>query len=315
MKTQDIPSGAVPVGTGLPPSRRERVAPPRPAPLPEGETIDVPALVASWERGDIDLLCVMGPTASGKTAYAVRLARQVADIRGRKPGAEILSADSRQVYRGMDIGTGKDRQEYGEVPVHLLDLAEPGEIYNIYRYQQDFLQAYRAVKERGSLPILCGGSGLYVEAVTRSYRFDIPSRRGPNARHRSDPLPGEGDAAALQALPAARPLPGLPEKTFYIATFLPREERCARIDARLDARLEAGMVEEVRGLLERGVPPETMLAYGLEYGFVTRYLQGELSYGQMRERLSIAIHQFSKRQMTWLRGMERDGITLHWVRV
>jgi tRNA dimethylallyltransferase len=274
------------------------------AAMPEPETIDIPALAKAYADGDIDLICVLGPTASGKTRYAVRLAKALggqglssASLRDPvrpnapespcPPNAEILSADSRQVYRGMDIGTGKDLAEYGDVPYHLIDIVPAGCKYNIYEYQAAFADAYADIRSRGCIPVLCGGSGLYIEAVTRAYKFDREN-----------------------GVPADR----LPQKTFYIGTLVSREERVARIDRRLDERLEDGLVEEIQGLLNSGIPAEDLLWYGLEYKFVTQYVLGELSYDEMHILLANAIHQFAKRQMTWFRGMERDGVRIHWVR-
>jgi tRNA dimethylallyltransferase len=276
-------------------SKREKrafIPIPPPAPLPDGEVIDRDALLEGYLRGEYDLICVMGPTASGKTRYAVELARYFNQRLHEKFAAgemhcEIISADSRQVYRRMDIGTGKDLAEYGEIPYHLIDIAEPGIEYNVYEYQRDFALAYRDVRERGQLPILCGGSGLYIEAATCGYEF------------------GKGQPREA----------GLPEKTYYIGTLVSREERRARIERRLDARLQEGMIEEIKGLIEAGVSTETLIRYGLEYKFVTQYILGEISYEYMRERLYIAICQFAKRQMTWLRGMEKDGIEIHWTQV
>ena len=270
---------------------RTQLLPDRPgippmAKMPQPETPDVPALADAYRRGEIDLFCVLGPTASGKTRYAVEFAKTLAlhSERNGKP-AEILSADSRQVYRGMDIGTGKDLCEYGEVPYHLIDLVPAGSKYNIYQYQKDFAAAYADVRSRGAVPILCGGSGLYIEAVTRAYKFEKEN-----------------------GLPATE----LPQKVYYLGTLVSREERVARIDRRLEERLQEGLVEEVKGLLET-VPAPDLIYYGLEYKFVTQYLLGELSYDDMVVALGNAIHQFAKRQMTWFRGMERDGITIHWV--
>lgn len=287
---------------------------PPPAPLPEGETIDAASLLSAWKGlhpDDAglsseapttgprwDLLCVMGPTASGKTRYAVALARELNALLPPGRHCEIISADSRQVYRRMDIGTGKDCGEYGEIPVHLLDIAEPGTEYNVYAYQQDFARVFGDIVARNCLPILCGGSGLYVEAVTKRYDFgksemsQIP-----------DGLPKSGKGRLL------------PEQTFYIGTLVSREERRARIARRLDERLAGGMCEEIRGLLDEGVPARALIRYGLEYKFVTQYVLGEITYEEMRERLYIAICQFAKRQMTWLRGMEKDGIRIHWTQV
>ena len=246
--------------------------------LPAPETIDEAALAEALRAGEVDLVCVLGPTASGKTRYAVSLARRL--------GAEIISADSRQVYRGMDIGTGKDLSEYGDVPYHLIDIQPAGARYNVYEYQKDFVKAYQDVRVRGRVPLLCGGTGLYIEAATCGYDFD---KRYPVI----DPVL-------------------FPRKTYYIGTLVDRETRNARIDARLDARLEEGLVDEVRGLLDAGIPAETLIYYGLEYKFVTQHVLGILSYDEMRTLLGNAIHQFAKRQMTWFRGMERDGIVIHW---
>ena len=280
-----------------------------PAELPEAEQLDLAQLAQDYAAGKVDLIVVLGPTASGKTRYAVALAEEIcaaADLGlfegcparmtdgPAVTGAEIISADSRQVYRGMDIGTGKDLAEYGSVPYHLIDIAEPGEQYNVWQFQQDFLKAWTGIRGRGAVPILCGGTGMYINAVTRAYDF---SEKTPlSAPRTSSSLDGE-----------------FPRKPFFIGTLVSREVRNARIDARLDARLQEGMVEEIRGLLERGVPAERLISYGLEYKFVTLYLQGELPYAEMREKLAIAIHQFAKRQMTWFRGMERSGIRIHWV--
>ena len=257
------------------------------AELPEAEQLDFSQLARDYAAGACDLVVVLGPTASGKTRYAVALAEKL--------GGEIISADSRQVYRGMDIGTGKDLAEYGAVPYHLIDIAEPGEQYNVWQFQQDFLRAYADIRSRGAVPVLCGGTGMYINAVTRGYDFSG-----------NVPL-----SAAREELPRE----GFPQRPFFIGTLVDRDTRNARIDARLDARLQEGMVEEIRGLLERGVPAERLIAYGLEYKFVTLYLQGVLSYEEMRTQLATAIHQFAKRQMTWWRGMERSGAVIHWVQV
>ena len=256
------------------------------AELPEPEQLDVAQLARDCASGACDLVAVVGPTASGKTRCAVRLAERL--------GGEIISADSRQVYRGMDIGTGKDLAEYGAIPYHLIDIAEPGTQYNVWQYQQDFARAWADIRARGAVPVLCGGTGMYVNAVTRGYDF---SEKVPLSAAR------EGNAGRAD----------LPQRPFFIGTLVDRDTRNARIDARLDARLQEGMVDEIRGLLERGVPAEALLAYGLEYKFVTLYLQGELTYDQMRTQLATAIHQFAKRQMTWWRGMERSGVRIHWV--
>ena len=279
-----------------------------------------------------DLIAVIGPTASGKTRYAVQLAQQL--------DGEILSADSRQVYRGMDIGTGKDLADYGEVPYHLIDIVPAGEKYNIYRYQHDFEAAYRDILARGKRPILCGGSGLYVEAATCGYYLpDVPANQ--ELRDELDKLPTEELIARYEALRKPHNTTDydtrqrliraleiaiweenhpvthtsfLPKHTKYLGISVSREERNARIDRRLTQRLNEGMIDEVRGLLDSGIKPEDLLYYGLEYKFVTLYLIGELTREEMEERLRTAIHQFAKRQMTWFRGMERRGIQIEWIK-
>ncbi len=280
------------------------------AELPEPEEIDFGALAREYIDGQVDLVVVLGPTASGKTRYAVQLANEInacaalglfEGCPGRMTdspiieGAEIISADSRQVYKGMDIGTGKDLSEYGDVPYHLIDILPAGAQYNVFQYQQDFRRAWADIRSRSMVPILCGGTGMYINAVTAGYDFSsksaLSAERGPSRAE------------------------GLPQHPYFIGTLVSREVRNERIDRRLDARLKEGMVEEIQGLLDSGVPAETLISYGLEYKFVTLYLLGQLSYGQMREKLAIAIHQFAKRQMTWFRGMERSGVRIHWVEV
>ena len=273
------------------------------AQLPDPETVDPADLLRAYAAGEIDLICVLGPTASGKTKYAVRLAHSLchsgrslchsgsplchSERSEESLPAEILSADSRQVYTGMDIGTGKDLKEYGDVPYHLIDIVPAGSKFNIYQYQSAFADAWADVRRRGAVPILCGGSGLYIESATRAYKF--------------------GNGAGL---PAER----LPQRVYYIGTLVSREERVARIDRRLEERLQEGLVEEIRGLLESGIPADDLIYYGLEYKFVTQYVLGQLSYEDMVVALGNAIHQFAKRQMTWFRGMERDGVRIHWVK-
>lgn len=315
-------------------AKRQFIPIPPMAELPEAEHIDPEDLHSKYRCGEIDLVCVLGPTASGKTRYAVNLARQLG-------GAEILSADSRQIYRGMDIGTGKDLGEYGEIPFHLIDIADAGLKYNIFEYQRDFEKAYKDITERGKLPILCGGSGLYIEAATCGYSLpEVPA--DPALRER---LEKESTEDLIKMLAGLKPLHNttdydtrkrliraleiaiyekehpvtrtafLPKNTYYIGTLVSRDERNARIDRRLDARIEEGMTDEIRKLLDSGIPAEDLIYYGLEYKFVTLYLTGELTYRQMRDQLATAIHQFAKRQMTWFRGMERKGIRIHWTEV
>ncbi len=319
---------------------REPVPIPPPAPLPEPETIDFKAVLDDYESGATDLVVVLGPTATGKTRYAVKLARELASLsgRGEETVAEILSADSRQVYRGMDIGTGKDLDEYGSVPFHLIDIVPAGTRFDLYQWQEAFEKAYGDIRGRGRIPILCGGTGLYLEAATCGYslpripadealRSELEQLGMEELRSRLaalGPLPGEGvlqsKRRVIRALEVAlykkdHPVTMtsyLPKKPYCIGILASREERNARIDARLDARLEGGLIEEVKGLLEGGIKPEDLMYYGLEYKFVTQHVLGILSYEEMRSLLANAIHQFAKRQMTWFRGMEKDGITIHW---
>lgn len=230
------------------------------------------------------VITILGPTATGKTHVAVRLAAEL--------GAEIVSADSRQVYRRMDIGTGKDISEYqydgNPIPYHLIDIEEPGVKYNVYRYQQEAFKAMQDIWSRDKQVVLCGGSGLYVEAVLQGYRFKFQE----DQQILSDPVPSI--------------IFGLRGERNMIRT---------RITQRLKARLEEGMVDEVQALLDEGVPTEILLRYGLEYKFVTLYLLHQISYDEMFEGLNTAIHQFSKRQMTWFRRMERLGFDIHWIDV
>lgn len=261
--------------------------------LPEAEQISAAGLAQLWKEGGCDLIVVLGPTASGKTRYAVRLAHELGSLLADScSGVEIISADSRQVYRRMDIGTGKDLCEYDDIPYHLIDIAEPGEQYNVYRFTEDFRRAWADIISRGALPILCGGTGMYINAVTSGYDFTTRT-----------PLSERRERSGVE---------GLPRAPYFIGTLVDRDTRNRRIDARLDARLEEGMVDEIRALMDSGVSTEALLGYGLEYRYVTLYLLGELSREEMRERLAIAIHQFAKRQMTWFRGMERSGIRIHW---
>ncbi len=305
------------------------------ADLPSPEKIDIEQLLKDYDTGVIDLVCIIGPTASGKTKYAVSFAQNL----GRP--AEIISADSRQVYRGMDIGTGKDLEEYGAIPYHLIDIVPAGSQYNIYEYQRDFEAVYRDVVSRGAVPILCGGSGLYVEAASCGYSLpQVPADpvlraelEGKDTDLLIDMLASmkslhnstdyDTRKRLIRAIEIARyeqahPVDNthfLPKSAYYIGTLVSRDERNMRIDARLEARLEAGMVEEVKSLLDSGIPAESLIYYGLEYKFVTLYLTGKLTYEQMKEQLAVAIHQFAKRQMTWFRGMERKGIRIHWTEV
>ena len=316
------------------------------ADLPDPETIRPEEILQNFENKDIDLICVLGPTASGKTSYAVALARELNRLRGVNAsegsvnaGAEILSGDSRQVYRGMDIGTGKDLSEYEEIPYHLIDIVDAGTKFDLYQYQKAFEKAYKDIIDRGGIPILCGGSGLYLEAATCGYSIpDVP--QSPELRAE---LEAKSTEELISMLAGLKPLHNktdidtrkrliraleiaiwqkdhqventsyLPKKTYYIGTLVSREERNRRIDARLDARIAEGMADEVKGLLARGIPAENLTYYGLEYKFVTQYVLGVLSLEELKTLLGNAIHQFAKRQMTWFRGMERKGIRIHWV--
>lgn len=281
------------------------------------------------------LIVIVGPTACGKTAFATRLALLT--------DGEILSGDSRQVYRGMDIGTGKDLSDYTidghKIPYHLIDIAAPGEKYNVYRYQQDFAEAYADVTARGKQPILCGGSGLYIEAVIKNYSLlSAP----PNPALRAE-LEGKTMDELAQILASYQPLHNTTDldnrrrttRAIEIADYLkshpegrgpmaglrytvlgldiPRELRRERITRRLRARLREGMADEIRRLLASGVRPEDLIYYGLEYRYVTLYCTGQLTMDEMTDQLEIAIHQFAKRQMTWFRGMERRGIKINWI--
>ena len=310
---------------------------PPPAPLPSSEEIDFSRVLASFDSGETDLVCVLGPTASGKTRYAVNMCREFNRLSGR-PRAEILSADSRQVYRGMDIGTGKDLGEYGEIPFHLIDIVPAGSRYNIYEYQKDFEKAYNDVLSRGGVPVLCGGSGLYIEAATCGYILpqvppdpvlraeleeeDLEELREKLAELRPlhDPSVMESKRRVIRALEIAfweqehpvEKTSSLPRNTFFIGTLVSREDRVARIDRRLDERLEEGLVDEVKGLIKSGIDPKDLVYYGLEYKYVTQHVLGILSREEMRTLLANAIHQFAKRQMTWFRGMEKDGLVIHW---
>lgn len=280
------------------------------------------------------LLVITGPTASGKTARAVDVAKAF--------DAEIISADSRQVYRGMDLGTGKDLDEYGSVPYHLIDIAPAGYRYNLYEYLRDCRKAVDDIRSRGRLPLLCGGTGLYVESVCKDVRLpEVPEntllRRQlegksldeltailASMQHLHNTTDVDSARRAIRAIEiatycrehpeAALGMSGRPsDDALIIVVDIPRDARRRRISDRLQARLDAGMVDEVRRLIDGGVAPDDLIYYGLEYKFITRHVIGELSYDEMVSGLEIAIHQFAKRQMTWFRGMERRGHHIHWL--
>ena len=283
-----------------------------------------------------DLIAILGPTASGKTPFAAALADML--------GTEIISADSRQVYRGMDLGTGKDLADYRvnghAVPYHLIDIAEPGYKYNVFEYQRDFLSAYEDITRRNiALPILCGGTGLYLEAVLKGYRL-LPVPENPELRARladksleeltellktyktlHNTTDVDTPKRAIRAIEIEeyyrhtpvdeRAFPRL--KSLLIGVDIDRDLRREKITRRLRQRLDEGMVDEVRRLLDKGLAPEDLIYYGLEYKYLTLYVTGRLTYDEMFTGLETAIHQFAKRQMTWFRGMERRGFTIHWV--
>lgn len=283
----------------------------------------------------VDLITILGPTASGKTPLATALADRL--------DAEIISGDSRQVYRRMDLGTGKDLVDYTiegrKVPYHLIDIVEPGYKYNVFEYQRDFLKAYEEITAKGKLPILCGGTGMYIESVLKGYRLlPVPenpelraSLEGKSLEELTQILEGykklhnstDVDTAkrAIRAIeieeyykqqpPEYREFPSL--HSLIVGVDIDRGLRREKITRRLKQRLDEGMVDEVRGLLAEGIHPDNLIYYGLEYKFLTQYVIGELTYDEMFHQLETAIHQFAKRQMTWFRGMERRGFTIHWL--
>lgn len=281
------------------------------------------------------LITILGPTASGKTTFAAALAERL--------DTEIISADSRQIYRSMDLGTGKDLADYTvngkNIPYHLIDICDPGYKYNVFEYQHDFYRAYQAIKEKGKLPILCGGTGLYIEAVLKGYKLlDVPQNPELREQLKDKPLAElEQILAGYKVLhnktdvdTAQRAIRAIEIEEYYkneapdsneyepvnslvIGIHIDRELRREKISRRLRARLDEGMVEEVRNIIASGVDPEDLIYYGLEYKFLTLYVIGKLSYEEMVTQLEIAIHQFAKRQMTWFRGMERRGCKIQWI--
>lgn len=282
-----------------------------------------------------DLVTILGPTASGKTPLAVALAYRL--------NAEIISGDSRQVYRRMDLGTGKDLADYvvdgKRIPYHLIDIVEPGYKYNVFEFQRDFLQAYDDIRQRGVIPILCGGTGMYIESVLKGYKL-LPVPENPELRasladksldelttilagykklHNSTDV--DTVKRAIRAIEieeyyrqqpvSAREFPAI--NSLVIGVDIDRDLRRTKITRRLKQRLDEGMVDEVRALLDAGIPAEDLIYYGLEYKYLTLYAVGQLTYDEMFHQLEIAIHQFAKRQMTWFRGMERRGFNIHWI--
>lgn len=282
-----------------------------------------------------ELITILGPTASGKTALAAALAARL--------DTEIISADSRQLYRGMDIGTGKDLADYvvdgKSIPYHLIDICDPGYKYNVFEYQHDFFRVFTSLRDRGLVPILCGGTGLYIEAVLKGYKLlDVPPNPALRERLREKSLPeleillasykvlhNKTDVDSVQRAIRAIEIEEFyrtqapdvreyaPLNSLLVGVAIDRELRREKISMRLRARLDEGMVDEVRRILSNGVAPEDLIYYGLEYKFLTLYIIGKLTYEEMVSQLEIAIHQFAKRQMTWFRGMERRGCTIHWL--
>ena len=288
------------------------------------------------KRTKYNLVTILGPTATGKTGLAAHLAAKL--------NGEVISADSRQVYRGMDLGTGKDYSDYFvdgiEIPSHLIDIEHAGVHYNVYRFQTDFVRIFEDIVERGKFPVLCGGSGLYIESVLKNYKLiEVP----PNKELRKE-LEGkslaeltqillslksnlhnetdvETDRRAIRAIEIEKYYAENPQldshfpkiESLNIGIDFNRELRRQRISTRLKQRLEEGMLDEVQHLLDSGLSPEQLIYYGLEYKYLTLHLTGELTYEEMFRQLEIAIHQFAKRQMTWFRGMEKRGTKIHWI--
>jgi tRNA dimethylallyltransferase len=283
-----------------------------------------------------NLVTILGPTATGKTGVAANIAAKL--------NGEVISADSRQIYRGMDLGTGKDYADYFvdgiEIPSHLIDIEDAGVHYNVFRFQTDFIRVFNEIKSRGIFPVLCGGSGLYLEAVLKNYRLtEVP----PNKELRKE-LEGKSLAELTEILKSLKPelhndtdvetdrraIRAIEIEKFYaenqqlesempeinslnIGIDFDRELRRQRITTRLKQRLDEGMLDEVQKLLDSGLTPEQLIYYGLEYKYLTLHLTGQLTYSEMFRQLEIAIHQFAKRQMTWFRGMEKRGTKIHWI--
>ncbi|WP_108821276.1 tRNA (adenosine(37)-N6)-dimethylallyltransferase MiaA [Dysgonomonas sp. Marseille-P4361] len=282
-----------------------------------------------------DLITIVGPTASGKTTFACHLAYNI--------DTEIISGDSRQVYKSMDIGTGKDLDDYivngKNIPYHLIDIREAGDKYNIFEYQHDFHKVYTDIKGRGNLPILCGGSGLYVESVLRGYSLvNVPENKELRKKYENHSLSELTEilgsykalhnttdvdtaqrairAIEIEEYKCSHPLEANefpPINSLVVGVDIDRELRREKISKRLNARLKEGMIEEIQSILDKGIDPEDLIYYGLEYKYVTLYLLKKLTYEEMHDQLEIAIHQFAKRQMTWFRGMEKRGTKIHWI--
>jgi len=282
-----------------------------------------------------DMVTILGPTASGKTEVAVKLALKL--------GGEVISADSRQIYRNMDLGTGKDIEEYRvngiDVPYHLIDIAEAGYQYNVFEFQRDFLKAYQAIREKGSFPVMCGGSGMYLEAILKGYRLiQVPVNERRRAELQllsledltkilkhyksiNNTSDTENKKRAIRAIEIEEFCLANPEtdlsfpniNSLIVGVKYDRDSRRRRITARLKQRLDNGMIEEVKKLIDNGLKPDDLTYYGLEYKYLTLFITGKLTYDEMFEGLNTAIHQFAKRQMTWFRKMERDGFEIKWL--
>jgi tRNA dimethylallyltransferase len=286
-------------------------------------------------KSTYDILVITGPTASGKTSLAVAIAKEV--------GGEIISADSRQVYKGMNLGTGKDYNDYlidgTRIPCHLIDIAEPGYKYNVFEFQRDFINVYKNLKSRNLFPVVCGGSGMYADSIIKGYKMaEVSPDSGLRAELEKKPMDElreilstyknlhnttdlDTKKRVIRAIeiehfnsnrnPQGSELPKV--NALIIGVLFDREIRRKRISERLKQRLAAGMVDEVKNLISLGVKPETLIYYGLEYKYITLYLTGKLSFEAMVNDLETAIHQFAKRQMTWFRGMERKGTKINWI--
>lgn len=287
------------------------------------------------KKSKTSLLVITGPTASGKTSRAVDVAKRI--------NGEIISADSRQIYKGMDIGTGKDLFEYDNVPYHLIDICNAGYKYNLYEYLRDFKVAFDDISQRGKFPIMCGGTGLYVESVLKGIQLpQVPentelraSLEGKTLEELTEILSSmktlhnvtdvDNCKRAIRAIEiqeyyklhpdlSTHVTPNPIDNVLIVGVEIDRDNRRNRITKRLHSRLEEGMIDEVKNLINQGVAPEDLMYYGLEYKFLTKYVIGDISYEQMVTELEIAIHQFAKRQMTWFRGMEkRRGFKIHWL--
>jgi tRNA dimethylallyltransferase len=287
------------------------------------------------ETGSYNMITILGATASGKTGVAAKLAKVI--------NGEIISADSRQVYRGMSIGTGKDIDDYTvdgvEIPYHLVDIVDAGYQYNVFEYQRDFIPVFEDIISKGKIPVLCGGSGMYLEAILKGYKLiNVPVSEGlrnklkrksltelteilSNYKSLHNKTDVDTVKRAIRAIEIEEYYLSHPEtdtsfpeiNSLIIGVKFDRESRRRRITQRLKSRLDEGMIDEVKSLLDSGLKPDDLIYYGLEYKYLTLHITGELSYDEMFRQLETAIHQFSKRQMTWFRRMEKQGFKIHWI--